>query len=110
MGLEQGLPLTIPVCDIAINGDTGDAPAGSQRRVRGRIRQVREVAGIAFTKPLRVVSLESQVLFSDGTNEVIARGTGYAVRNIRSGRDDGPTFNSPEQAKSEVLKRQPRAA
>ncbi len=45
-------------------------------------------------KPLRVINLEEDALFSDGVNEVVPKGTGYAVRHVRSKRDEGPVYTS----------------
>ena len=61
-------------------------------------------------KPLRIISLEQDALFSDGTNEVIPKGTGYAVRHVRSKRDEGPVYTSAKAAEAEVLRRQPKVA
>lgn len=59
-------------------------------------------------KPLRIVSLESDVLFSDGVHEVVPVGTSFGVRHVRSGRVDGPTFGTSRAAEAEVLRRQPQ--
>ena len=62
-------------------------------------------------KPLRVIALhDDSALFSDGTNEVVAKGVGYAVRNIRSRRDDGPIYTTAKAAEAEILWRQTRTA
>ena len=53
-------------------------------------------------KPLRMIELEPTALYSDGVREVVAVGTGYGVRNIRSARLDGnvtfPTARAAESA------------
>ena len=61
-------------------------------------------------KPLRIISLEQDALFSDGVNEVVPKGTGYAVRHVRSKRDEGPVYTSAKAAEAEVLRRQAKVA
>ncbi len=61
-------------------------------------------------KPLRIINLEEDALFSDGVNEVVPKGTGYAVRHVRSRRDEGPVFTSAKAAEAEVLRRQAKVA
>ena len=61
-------------------------------------------------KPLRIINLEQDALFSDGVNEVIPKGTGYSVRHVRSKRDEGPVYTSAKAAEAEVLRRQAKVA
>ena len=61
-------------------------------------------------KPLRIINLEEDALFSDGVNEVIPKGVGYSVRHVRSKRDEGPVYTSAKAAEAEVLRRQAKSA
>ena len=64
---------------------------------------------IWFSKPARIVTRDPVMLFSDGVWEVVAMGSGYGLRNVRTGAEDtGITYASVAAAKNEVLKRQPR--
>ena len=62
-------------------------------------------------RPLRVLSFEPQTLYGDGHSEVIAHGSGFAIKNVRSGRVEDRNYASPAAAKAEIVRRQPvRAA
>ena len=54
------------------------------------------------SKPLRIVTLDVEALYSDGHHEVIPQGTGYAIRSIRTGGIVGsaryPTTAAAERA------------
>ena len=59
-------------------------------------------------KPLRLIALEPQSLFSDGMTEVVPAGTGFSLRNVRSGRTDDAIFATAEAARVELEKRKPK--
>jgi hypothetical protein len=68
-----------------------------------------EAGRVWLGKPLRIVSREVQTqLFSDGRYEVVPVGTRYGVRDIKNDRVDGDLYSSVEQAKHEILRRQPK--
>lgn len=109
-----------PECWKAIQGD------GTKRLARGDIvsliaadgltisdshRVSKAIAGhVWLTKPLRIVKLEEDALFSDGTREVVPNGTGYSIRTVRDGRVEDKIYQTTEAAKGEVLRRQPKRA
>jgi len=58
-------------------------------------------------KPLRMVSLQPQAIFSDGHFSVTPAGTDFAICECRSGRVEDVLYRTAEQAKAEIIRRQP---
>lgn len=70
---------------------------------------VRAEAGDVFlSKPARIVSLEPAALWSDEFAEVVPVGTGYSVRNIKTGRVDTHIHQTVDAAKAQYQRTLPR--
>ena len=67
-----------------------------------------EGGNVWLSKPLRIVTLEGDVMYSAAGLEVVPRGVGFAIRHARDGRVEDRVFSSADAAKSELLRRQPR--
>lgn len=61
-----------------------------------------------FSKPLRMVSFEVSTLYRNDMYEVVASGTGFAIKTIRDGETDySRIFPSAKSAEIEISRRQP---
>ena len=60
-------------------------------------------------KPLRIVTLESDVLYEDKAHSVVPVGAGFSIKHARSGAVEDKVFASVAAAKTELARRQPVA-
>ena len=60
-------------------------------------------------KPLRIVTLESDVAYTSVAHEIIPVATGYSIKHHRSGAVEDRVFASVAAAKTELNRRQPVA-
>ena len=68
-----------------------------------------EGGNVTFSKPLHgFMNFEEVALYTDGKHEVVTRGTGYAIRSLRNGVEEGMTFQSAKAAEHEIERRKPK--
>ena len=67
-----------------------------------------EAGKVWFSKPLRLVSFEPSILYTDGKHEVVSSGTGYAIKNLRDGSINySQMFTTAKAAEHEIERRKP---
>lgn len=62
---------------------------------------------VELSKPLRMISLEAGVLFTNGQIEVVACGVGYSLKSVRDDVPEERIYQSVDSAKAAIFKRQP---
>ena len=89
-------------------GDRVSIISGDGNTIADQCAVLRAEAGqVELSKPLRMISLEPGVLFTNGQIEVVAAGTGYSLRSVRGGGVEDRIFMSVDAAKQAIFKRQP---
>ncbi len=69
---------------------------------------VRAICGDVFLgKPLRLVSLDPEILFESAALAVVPAGTGFSIKHARSGHTEDRVFATVDAAKVELNRRQP---
>ncbi len=91
-------------------GDRVSIISGDGNTIGDQFVVLRAEAGrVELSAPLRMISLEAGVLFTNGQIEVVAAGTGYSLRSVRDGVPEDRIFMSVDAAKAAIFKRQPVA-